>query len=82
MQKSNKTGQVEVASAVYRVDKVAGPEGDEAAELGAAAAAGGSGGGPSYRLFSRDSPHNSLYVIVDPARKIATLMLHNWQPFW
>lgn len=35
-----------------------------------------------YSLFSRPSRYNRLFVIVDPAKKIATIMLHNWQPFW
>ena len=39
-------------------------------------------GEAGYALFSRESPYNTCYVVVDPHRKLCTLVHHDWQPFW
>ena len=40
----------------------------------------GSGEGPS--LFPTASRQNFCYISVDPARRLAKVWYHAWQPYW
>ena len=59
--KSNRTGKIEVSSAVYAVEP---------------------GGEGNRGVFSKESPHNRCYVIVDAVKKNATVVYLPFVSFW